>query len=124
MLLSPLSAVALATLLNIRRDGIDQTLKDLHAILDIPQEHGRPIRLHHPFFHDFLLDGKRCNDTNPRADEKQSHKSLAEYCIQLLSVALEHNICGIRASGTLATAIDSGRVQQHPPSEVRYACIY
>ena len=124
VLLSPLSAVALATLLHIPRDGINQTLENLHAILDIPQEHGRPIRLHHPSFRDFLLDGKRCNDANLRVDEKQAHKSLAEYCIELLSATLKCDICGIRAPGTLTTAIDSGRVQQRLPSEVQYACIY
>lgn len=69
VLLSPLSAIALATLLNIPMDSIDQTLENLHAILDIPQEHDRPIRLHHPSFREFLLDGKRCNDANLQVDE-------------------------------------------------------
>ncbi|OCL03660.1 hypothetical protein AOQ84DRAFT_418461, partial [Glonium stellatum] len=124
VLLSPLSAVALATLLNIPRDDINQTLEDLHAVLDIPQEHDRPIRLHHPSFRDFLLDGKRCNDVNLRVNEKQAHKSLAEYCIELLSATLKQDICGMRAPGTLATAINSGEFQQYLPLEVQYTCIY
>jgi hypothetical protein len=44
------------------KEDVDQTLEDLYAILDIPEDRTRPIRLHHPSFRDFLLDKTRCGD--------------------------------------------------------------
>ena len=38
--------------------------EDLHAILDIPDGHSRPLRLHYPLFQDFLLHKDRCGDLN------------------------------------------------------------
>jgi hypothetical protein len=64
ILFSPLSADSLSTLLHATKEDVDQTLDDLYAILDIPEDRTRPIRLHHPSFRDFLLDKTRCN--NPK----------------------------------------------------------
>lgn len=44
---SPLFAGSLGRLLYISKQGVDQTLEDLHAILDIPKNQTNPIRLHH-----------------------------------------------------------------------------
>ena len=56
ILFSPLSADSLSMLLHATKEDVDQTLEDLHAILDIPEDRTRLIRLHHPSFRDFLLD--------------------------------------------------------------------
>ncbi len=58
----PVSTRSLSKLLHIAKEDIDQTLEDLHAILDILEEQTRPLRLHHPLFCDFLLDKNRCID--------------------------------------------------------------
>jgi NACHT domain len=62
-LLSPLSVYSLSRLLRIPKEDIDETLEDLHAILDIPEDQSRPLRLHHPSFHDFLFSKDRCGDS-------------------------------------------------------------
>src|SRR4051812_14935416 len=80
LLFSPLSADSLSRLLNMQKQNIDQTLQDLHSILDIPEDQTRPLRLHHPSFRDFLLDQSRCCDTKFWVDEKQAHRTLAEGC--------------------------------------------
>jgi NACHT domain len=54
----------------------------------------------------------------------EAHDQLAHRSLRLMLATLKRDICGIRAPGTLATAIDSGRVQQRLPPEVQYACIY
>jgi hypothetical protein len=59
---SPLSVDSLSALLHIAKGDIGQGLADLHAILDIPQDTQRPLRLHHPSFRDFLLSRDRCSD--------------------------------------------------------------
>src|SRR2546427_377252 len=80
---------------------VDQTLDDLHAILDIPMEPTRQVRLHHPSFRDFLLDRKRCGDSNFWVDEKLAHMSLATSCIQLMSKFLKQDIYGVGRPGAL-----------------------
>jgi hypothetical protein len=56
ILISPLSAKCLSSLIHITKEDVDQTLEDFHAILDIPKDQVQPIRLHHPSFRNFLLD--------------------------------------------------------------------
>ena len=72
VLFSPISAHSLSRLLYVVKKDVDQTLEDLHAILDIPADQNRPLRLHHPSFRDFLLDKDRCGNPNFWVDEKQA----------------------------------------------------
>jgi hypothetical protein len=124
VLFSPLSTYSLARLFHFRREDVDETLRDLHAILDIPREQNRPIRLHHPSFRDFVLDKGRCDDTHFWVDEKYAHKTLAHNCIQLMSAALKRDICGLGTPGALTTDIASSQVEKCLPPEVQYACLY
>jgi hypothetical protein len=64
VLFSPLSIYSLSRLLHLPKEEVDQILEDLHAILDIPENLIRPLRLHHPSFRDFLLDKNRCGNSN------------------------------------------------------------
>jgi hypothetical protein len=70
ILLSPLSASSLSTLLHLPKKHVDQTLDDLHAILNIPKDHTRPLRLHYSLFRDFLLNKDRYTDLNFQMDTK------------------------------------------------------
>jgi hypothetical protein len=130
ILYSPLSVDSLGRLLYITKENVNQTLEDLHAILDIPKDQNRPLRLHHPSFRDFLINKKRCDDLNLWVDEKQTHRDLADRCIRLMST-LERDVCGlerdargVRAPGVLAKDIDSSRVEQYISPEIQYACLY
>jgi hypothetical protein len=124
VLLSPLSTHSLRTLLHISEEDINETLEDLHAILDIPRDRTRPLHLHHPSFCDFLLNKDRCSDPKFWVDKKQAHQTLADDCIRLMSDYLKRDVCGQEAPGTLVTDIESSRIEQCLPSEVRYACLY
>src|SRR6202789_4260162 len=99
VLLAPLSTSALRKLLGVIKEDIDQTLEDLHSVLDIPKEQTRPLRLHHPSFRDFPLDKRRCGDSNFWVDEKQEHQTSAESCIHLMSASLKQDICELVAPG-------------------------
>jgi hypothetical protein len=123
-LLSPLSIQSLSKLVNTSQEEVDQTLNDLHAILDIPKDQTCPLRLHHPSFRDFLLTKERCGDSNFQVDEKQAHQTLAGYCIQLMSTSLKQDICGQKVPGTLVANVESSRIEQCLPPEVKYACLY
>jgi hypothetical protein len=123
ILFSPLPAGSLARLLHVRED-VDQTLEDLHAILDIPKQRRQPIRLLHPSFRDFLLSKERCDDPHFWVDEKQSHRDLADNCIRLMSATLKRDICSLHALGALTADVESSRIEQCLPPEVHYACLY
>jgi hypothetical protein len=81
VLLSPLSTYSLSRLLHLPKEVVYQTFEDLYAILDIPEDQTRPLRLHHPSFRDFLLNEDRCEDSRFLVAEKQAHKTLAAGCI-------------------------------------------
>jgi hypothetical protein len=123
-LFSPLSVESLSRLLVTSKQRIGCVLKDLHAILDIPNDHTRPLHLHHPSFRDFLLDKNRCRDLNFWVEEKQAHQALARSCIEILSISLKQNICGLEAPGVLTTNIEIGQVEEYLPAELQYACLY
>ncbi|KAL5313288.1 hypothetical protein ACEPPN_019021 [Leptodophora sp. 'Broadleaf-Isolate-01'] len=122
VLLSPLSTSALRRLLQVSRVDVNSTFDDLHAILDIPKDPTRPLRLHHPSFRDFLLSKDRCGGY--WVDEKEAHKLVATSCIQLMSQTLKKDICDMHAPGTQASQVDCSCLQEYLPPEVQYACLY
>lgn len=124
VLFSLLTASSLCRLLDIAENKINQALKDLHAILDIPKVDTNPLRLHHPSFRDFLLDPKRCADQDLWVDEEQAHQILADRCIQLMSKSLKQDICGVGAPGMLVTDVERSFIEQGLSPEVQYACCY
>jgi hypothetical protein len=67
---SPLFASSLGRLLHITKQDVNQTLKNLHAILNIPKNQTNPVRLYHPSFRDFLLDNNRYKNSNFQVNEK------------------------------------------------------
>jgi hypothetical protein len=127
---SPLSAKSLNKLLRqpvkeeILELSVEHTIKDLHAILDIPDNDFEPIRLHHPSFRDFLLDRDRCRDSSFWVDKSKTHQALAARCIQLLSCCLIDDICEVVIPGKLVTEVGQSQIQQCLPPEVQYACLY
>jgi hypothetical protein len=126
VLLSPLSAVCLVALLDVAEEDVGQTLEDLHAILNIPQDPTQPLRLHHPSFRDFLLDKKRCGDDSFWVDEKSTHEKLAFRCLALMSATggLRQDMCSLSQLGTLRSDIREEVVASSLPPELQYACRY
>lgn len=122
VLLSPLSTFSLSRLLCLPKEDVDATFNDLYAILDIPEDPTRQLRLHHPSFRDFLLNKDRCGDF--WVDEKEAHQILATGCIRLMSQTLKKDICDMHAPGTRASQVESSRLQVYIPHEVQYACVY
>ncbi len=122
VLFSPLSACSLSRLLRLPREDINRAFEDLHAILDIPKDPTRQLRLHHPSFRDFLLSKDRCRDF--WVDEKEVNQILAISCIQLMSRTLKKDICGMHAPGSQAGQVESSWVERCLPPEVQYACLY
>ncbi|RYO61452.1 hypothetical protein AA0113_g6770 [Alternaria arborescens] len=91
VLKEPLAAEALEKLLGVVEEGIESIIEDLHAILDVPGDRSRPIRLHHPSLRDFLLNESRCTDARFWIDEAQIHTALASRCIALMTSYFKQN---------------------------------
>jgi hypothetical protein len=124
VLFDPLAAANLAGLLNRTKEEIDQTLDDLHSVLEVPESQECPIRLLHPSFRDFLLDEKRCWDQQFWVDKRKAHDALAQNCLRLMSNSLKTDICGLHLPGTLSSAVESSRIEKYLPPELQYACRY
>ncbi|KFY46562.1 hypothetical protein V494_00422 [Pseudogymnoascus sp. VKM F-4513 (FW-928)] len=122
VLLSPLAVSSLSRLLHLSKEDIDQTFENLYAILDIPEDPTRPLRLHHPSFRDFLLNKDQCGDF--WVDAKEAHLVLATGCIKLLSQTLKNDVCEMHAPGSEASQLESSRIESFLPHDVQYACLY
>ena len=125
VLFSPLAAHSLSRLLDFPKGKINQSLKGLHAILDVPEDQTHPLRLHHPSFRDFLLSAQRCYDLHFWVEQKNVHKVLANHCIQLMSQKLRtKNLYGLRDPGPIGSQIPSEELARCLPPELQYACEY
>ncbi|ERF74014.1 hypothetical protein EPUS_03829 [Endocarpon pusillum Z07020] len=102
----------------------EETLNELHSVIDIPKDRFQPLRLHHPSFRDYLLSKSRCQDPNFWVNEKQAHQVLAENCLRLMSTSLKQDICGLNAPGKLVAEVARSRIDRHLPPEVQYSCLY
>jgi hypothetical protein len=119
-----LSAGALARLLEISKEEVNQTLHDLHSVLKIPKNSEESIHLLHPSFRDFLLNRERCWDHRFQIDEQKTHEVTFDRCLQLMRKSLRRDICGLHAPGTLVKDVRRDKVEQCLPTELQYACVY
>jgi hypothetical protein len=124
ILFSALSVEALSKLLGLPSDNALETLAELHSILDIPEKHDHPLRLHHDSFRSFLLDENRCKERAMIVNEQQAHSQLAKGCFEVMSSVLKEDICGQGVPGVLLSDVNVNHVQQCIPPEAQYACLY
>ncbi|KAF2032676.1 hypothetical protein EK21DRAFT_60470 [Setomelanomma holmii] len=128
VLFSPLSTWSLSKLLQVAdedvSEDVSQTLEDLHAILNIPEDSAEPLRLHHPLFRDFLLNKDRCRDASFWVEEKSTHEKLAFCCLELMSApdGLWQDMCSLSGPGALRSEIDAELISNSLPPELQYAC--
>ncbi|EGX46096.1 hypothetical protein AOL_s00110g260 [Orbilia oligospora ATCC 24927] len=130
-LASPLSIPSLAKLLSVPETTIDNRLKKLHSVLNIPMGRHDPVRTFHLSFRDFLVSPRLCNDKNMSQlwiNEKEIHKMLATKCIEIMSnsegLGLKQDICRLELPGILRSEIHEILVQKYISPELQYACRY
>ncbi|KAK5988173.1 Vegetative incompatibility protein HET-E-1 [Cladobotryum mycophilum] len=129
LLASPLSIAALARLLQVPTDVIEDQLDLLHSVLSVPFDVSTPVRLLHLSFRDFLLDPEK--ESNPSkypfwVNEQATHEILLSQCLKLLSSGetLKENVCSLRLPGTPRVDVDQRVIDACLPPEVQYACLY
>lgn len=119
-LADPLSASALAGLLQLPLSTVNGALETLHSVLSIPHSAQEPVQLLHLSFRDFLVDPERREDAF-WVDEKQTHRRLADHCLLVLSTSLRDNICNV-SQNTEIHLVSTAKMNTHISPELQYAC--
>ncbi|KAF1965830.1 hypothetical protein BU23DRAFT_626770 [Bimuria novae-zelandiae CBS 107.79] len=101
-------------------------LDALHSVLSVPDSEHVPVRLLHLSFRDFLVGRQRQGKSPFWVDEKDTHKQLASYCLELMSnqSGLRKNICSLSGPGVLRSEVDKGVITSNLSPELQYACRY
>lgn len=120
----PLSAATLAYILDIETYDVHCWLQGLHAVLDVPSELHRPIRLLHKSFSDFLLNNDDMESRKYCVDATESHAMLAAKCIQRMKQGLRRDICNTQKPDLQRDEIDKEVLDTSIPADLRYACLY
>ncbi|EJT69617.1 hypothetical protein, variant 1 [Gaeumannomyces tritici R3-111a-1] len=126
LLADPLPCASLARILNRTQLDVGSRLLQLHSVLNIPDNPLVPVKLLHLSFRDFLVDQEN-RDANPFwVDSRETHKQLADRCLQLLSTGdtLRRDVCNLRHPGTFRPEISPQNINTALPPEVQYACRY
>ncbi|KAF3361347.1 hypothetical protein VdG1_00956 [Verticillium dahliae VDG1] len=124
ILASPLSTCALAQMLSVSKDTIDDRLDLLHSVLSIPPSSSSPVRLLHLSFRDFLVDAEKQGKNPFWVDEKYSHGEMAANCLRVMNERLRTDICDVNAPGTSRSTINPQKVDACLPPEAQYACLH
>lgn len=122
----PLSANALANILQISKQEVYRRLSMLNSVLSVPSDSALPVRQRHLSIYDFLVDPKKCGEMPFWIDEKEQHGMVLTKCLALLSRPgiLRNNMCNLESPGADRPDIKSHTIADHIPAEVQYACCY
>jgi len=101
---NPLSMESLSSLLHNfdTPSDISATLKSLHSLLLVPEGAEDPVQVFHKSFPDFLMDSKRCQDTQFCVEPSVHHTELLLSCLSLMEERLERNICNLEDHAVLS----------------------
>ncbi|KAJ7610229.1 quinon protein alcohol dehydrogenase-like superfamily [Roridomyces roridus] len=124
LLRGPLSLLAFSRLLDLDIDHIRRTLLRLQSVILIPTDLGKPIRLLHPSFFDFISSPTRCSIQELSVDVPYQNAVLAERCLTVLIRHLHRDMCRIGGASRLNCEVLDlpDRIGECIPLEVQYAC--
>lgn len=121
---TPLPAGPLSKFAGIPKESISLRLDSLHAVLSVPDDETKPVKMFHLSFRDFLLDPDARDKTPFWLNEKDMHGILTNQCLEIIRCSLRRNICNLPGDGTQREDIDPRSVDRHLSPELRYACRY
>ncbi|KAM5528787.1 Vegetative incompatibility protein HET-E-1-like protein 7 [Fusarium oxysporum f. sp. phaseoli] len=122
-LASPLSARALALLLDVHIDEVTTRLRMLHSVLQVPKSVDSPVRLLHLSFRDYLVDPENKETVEFWVDEKLAHRKLAKHCLRVMRSALRKNICSLSFPGMHRSAVGVQQLEECVPPELQNVCM-
>lgn len=114
----------LAELLGETLENVHITLSALHSVIDVPDDHQKPIRILHPSFREFLLDQRRCLDSTYSIVPHQAHNHLVTRCFDILMSLLRRNPLQIEHPGTSVQEVSIETINSGIPSSLQYSARY
>ena len=114
----------LSELLGLAIDIVHDVLSRLQPLLR--SDRGRPVRVLHASFIDFICDLSRCQDPKWYIITSAHHLNLAFHCLRVMQQGLKFNICGIETSYYLNNEIENieERVNEAITPVLTYASRY
>lgn len=110
----------LGNLLEMSSEDIEETLEDLHAVLDISADERDSVKLHHPSFRDFMTDPRRCTNEQLCVNTAEVHTVLTRGCLQVMSYSLRQYVSGIKdLSAEAMQGLDDANQMTR---ELEYSC--
>lgn len=134
----PLSSKALAALLEISEGTMSELLKNLEAVLYVPDDNEEPVMLIHDSFRSYLFDAPQPVEADQpgktfsfRISKSKANGILATKCrnrMARLKGGLRKDMCRFsKESSKLAIEwndIPPGKVGDRIPVDLQYACLY
>ena len=125
LVFNPLSMKSLSSLLPgfDTPSKISTALNPLHSLLLVPEGTEDTVQIFHKSFPDFLMDPKRCKETQFFVDPVVHHKELLLSCLHLMERRLQRNICNLEDYTDLSNVNDlSARRKLYIGDALEYAC--
>jgi len=122
---NPLSMESLSSLLHDfdTPSDISTALNSLHSLLLVPEGTEDSIRAFHKSFPDFLVDPKRCQDTQFLVHPSVHHTEILLSCLHLMEERLKRNICNLDDYADLSNVNDLfARRKEYIGDALEYAC--
>ncbi|OCB85297.1 WD40 repeat-like protein [Sanghuangporus baumii] len=91
-----MSSVDSGAFLGLGEGIVDLILRQLRSV--VSYEPGKPVRLHHASFADYLLSSDRSGGKLWHIDETKQKQAVTERCFGVMAENLRFNICGIKTS--------------------------
>jgi len=123
LVFNPLSVKALSDLLKV--SGISTALRSLHSFLLVPANKDAAVHIFHKSFPDFLMDSRRCRDSQFFIDPSIHHREILLSCLNLMKERLKRNICKLDNYAILSEVKDlSDHQKDHIGDALEYACCF
>jgi len=125
LLVTPLSAPALAALLDMNPGTVNFSLQRLHAVLDIPSDPTAPVEILHKSFSDYLLRQEGTGISSFQVDRVATHAMLASKCIDRMNRedGLQYDMCKLRDPSKFRDDINKDIIHDRIPLDLEYACV-
>jgi hypothetical protein len=124
VLFSSLSVFSLEAMLFLDDNTVQDMLRNLCIIFDVPDDNHLPVHPHHASVHDYLLSDAMCTNRCFWVDGHQAHRHMASCCLQLMGDNLHRDMLGLRTPGTLKFRISAYQIELHHPAQLCYEWLY
>ncbi|KAL5526912.1 hypothetical protein ACEPAF_8639 [Sanghuangporus sanghuang] len=117
-----MTGAVIAAFLGLEEETVDPILRQLQSL--VSYEPGKPVRLHHASFADYLLSSDRSGKEPWHIDEVRQKQVVTERCFEIMAKNLRFNICNLTSSFILNEDVPGlqTRIANNIRPQLDYAC--